>query len=306
RWVEASSHRIPNGPEIRTVVVMRELGAKTQNPQALDLSQAMTVINRIGETVNASMSVEQVLQALLSIVSSVIPADAGEICLWDESGARLKPRGYMGDSPYVLALTENGGAYQPGEGITGWIVQQRKPVLVTDRDSYSAIPPKLKDSPYQSYVGVPLLLGDQLLGTFELAAVARSGFAQRDMALLQAISQQLAISIYNAQLYTEQARHIEQMANLQDVVQQAGRDEDDYAQAVYKALHEHIARLAGVEMCGILLYNEARQALVPEPPFYGVPDQVTRNYLIPLLPNSPQQEIWENHQSWYTNDLVNE
>ncbi len=306
RWVEASSHRIPNGPEIRTVVVMRELGAKTQNPQALDLSQAMTVINRIGETVNASMSVEQVLQTLLSIVRSVIPADAGEICLWDESGTRLKPRGYLGDSAYVLLLDENGGTYQPGEGITGWIVQQRKPVLVTDRDSYNAIPPKLKDSPYQSYVGVPLLLGDQLLGTFELAAVARSGFAQRDMALLQAIGQQLAISIYNAQLYTEQAQHIEQMANLQDVVQQAGRDEEDYARAVYKALHEHIARLAGVEMCGILLYNEARQALVPEPPFYGVPDQITRNYQIPLLPNSPQQEIWENHQSWYTNDLVNE
>src|SRR5690606_27030418 len=67
RWVEASSHRIPAGSEFRTVVVMRELGATTANPEALDLAEAMSIINKIGEMVNASQSVEQVLQALLTI-----------------------------------------------------------------------------------------------------------------------------------------------------------------------------------------------------------------------------------------------
>ena len=78
RWVEASSHRIPVGDGgMRTVVVMRELGTATANPDMLDLSQAIGLINRIGETVNASQSVEQVLQALLSIVNEAIEADAG-------------------------------------------------------------------------------------------------------------------------------------------------------------------------------------------------------------------------------------
>src|SRR5262249_43335566 len=101
RWVEASSHRIPTGSELRTVIVMRELGSNTTNREVLDLSLAMRVINDIGEMVNASLSVEQVLQALLSIVREAIPADSGEICLWDEKQKVLEPRGYVGDALYM-------------------------------------------------------------------------------------------------------------------------------------------------------------------------------------------------------------
>jgi PAS domain S-box-containing protein len=303
RWVEASSHRIPAGNEMRTVVVMRELGANTLNPEALDLSLAMSVINEMGETVNASLSVEQVLQALLSIVRNAVPADAGEICVWDEQSQVLYPRGWVGDSTYVLSLSEAGGMYRLNEGITGWIARNRKPVLISDNASATAIPPKLSNTPYKSYVGVPLSLGDKFIGTFELSSTAVEHFSQRDMALLQAVSKQLATSIYNAQLYTEQARHIDDMASLQQVMQQT---DDDYVRAVYRDLTERLAKLVGADMCGILLYNEARQMLVAELPFYGVPDQVTRNYQISIPLGSPQREVWENQQYWISNDVADE
>ncbi len=303
RWVEASSHRIPTGSEMRTVVVMRELGANTINPEALDLSLAMSIINEIGETVNASLSVEQVLQALLSIVRNAVPADAGEICIWDEQSQVLYPRGWVGDSTYVLSLSEAGGMYRLNEGITGWIAQNRKPILVSDSTSRTAIPPKLTNTPYKGYVGVPLLLGDKFIGTFELSSIEPEHFNQRDMALLQAVSKQLATSIYNAQLYTEQARHIDDMASLQQVMHQTG---DDYVRAVYRDLTERLAKLVGADMCGILLFNEARQMLVAEPPFYGVPDQVTRNYQISMPQGSPQREVWENQQYWISNDVADE
>ena len=117
RWVEASSHAIPAGGETRTVVVMRELSANTAHPEALDLSKAINVVNEIGETINASLGVEQGLQALLTIVQKVVPADAGEICLWNEEQRALNPRGWIGDVAYVLSLAETGGVYNEGEGI---------------------------------------------------------------------------------------------------------------------------------------------------------------------------------------------
>ena len=304
RWVEASSHRIPAGREMRTVVVMRELGATTTNPEALDLSQAITIINQIGDLVNASQSVEQVLQALLSIVNQTIPADAGEICLWDADQNVLRPRGWMGDAAYVLRLTEAGGIYHPGEGITGWIAENRRPVLSVDRQSSSAILPKLKDNIYESFVGVPLLLGDQFIGTFELAALESHAFTSRDMALLQAISKQIAISIHNAQLYSDQARHIDEMSSLQQVMHEA--DAQTYVQDVYGGLHQRLARLVGADMCGILLYDDQKQALLPQLPFYGVPDQIVRQYSIPIPVGSPQRIVWENQQYWLSNDVSDE
>ncbi|MBZ0299855.1 MAG: GAF domain-containing protein [Anaerolineae bacterium] len=304
RWVEASSHRIPAGSEMRTVVVMRELGATTTSPEALDLSQAMTIINTIGEMVNASQSVEQVLQSLLSIVNQAVPAAAGEICLWDEAAQVLHPRGWIGDAAYVLRLAEAGGVYQVGEGITGWIAQHRRPVLSVDPSAQAAILPKLSDSLYSSFIGVPLVLSERFVGTFELAAQETGAFTQRDLALLQAISKQLAIAIHNAELYTAQSQRIEDMVSLQQVMQQA--DSGDYVRSVYAALHERLARFVGADMCGILLYDAQKQALVPQLPFHGVPDQVTRQYDIPMPAGSPQRHIWEQQSHWISNDVTDE
>ncbi len=307
RWVEGSSHRIPAGSEARTVVVLRELGAGAASAGALDLSLAMTVINRIGEMVNASQSVEQVLQTLLSVVREAVPADAGEVCIWDESARVLRPRGWVGDAAYVLALAELGGFYREDEGIGGWIARQRRPVLVADTADEAAITPHLSalQSPYHSFVGVPLLLGERFIGTFELAATAPGHFAQKDLALLQAVSKQLAISIHNAELYMQQARYLDDIATLQQVIDQPDAG-DDYVRAVYAGLSERLARLIGADMCGVLLYNESRQALVAELPFYNVPDQIVRSYAIPVPEGSPQRAIWENQQSWHSNDLREE
>ncbi len=307
RWVEASSHRIPNGTEMRTVVVMRELGAATHNPDALDLAHAMKVINCIGEIVNASMSVEQVLQTLLSVVQTSIHADAGEICLWNEAKKQLEPRGWIGDYAYVLDLQEAGGYYEMGEGITGWIARYGKPVLVTDVEDRAAILPKLNNGLYQSYVGVPLMLGERLMGTFEFASTQKGFFSQKDMALLQAVSTQMTISIHNAELYAVQVQHIDDMASLQQVVQQKTSDQDEhYVRAVYEALTERLANLSGAEMCGILLFNDATETLVPELPFYGLPDQIVLSYSLPLPKGSEQREVWEKHQYWMTNDVIDD
>jgi PAS domain S-box-containing protein len=304
RWVEASSHRIPTDQELRTVIVMRELGATTSHPDALDLNQAISVINRIGEMVNASQSLEQVLQTLLSLVAEEIPTDAGEICLWDEQARVLHPRGWIGDAAYVLRLAEAGGVYALNEGITGWIAQHRRAVLSVDPHSRSAILPKLKDSPYQSFVGTPLLLGERFLGTLELAAAAPGAFSQRDLALLQAVSKQVAIAIHNAELYAQQSRRIEDLVSLQQVMQQD--TDDDYARTVYAALHQRLAQLVGADMCGVLLFDDQKQALIPQVPFYGVPEQITRQYSIPLPEGSPQRTIWEKQQYWISNDVRDE
>ena len=132
RWVEASSHSIPAGTETRTVVVMREIAGNTSHPGSLDLTLAMNVINEIGETINASMGLQQVYQALLTIVMKALPANAGEICIWDETARRVSPLGWVGESAYVIKLQESGGDYNLGEGISGWIAQHQKAVLVTN------------------------------------------------------------------------------------------------------------------------------------------------------------------------------
>ena len=147
RWVEATSHRIPAGSDARTVVVMRAITREAQDDQRYDLSRALNIINAIGETLDASLSIEQVLQALLTITIREVPADAGEICLYDPETDMLMPRGWVGNTSNVIALTEAGGGYHIGEGISGYIAAHRKPALVPDRLDPTALRPLLADSP---------------------------------------------------------------------------------------------------------------------------------------------------------------
>ena len=301
RWVEASARQIPAGAETRTVVLMREVNASPTSPDSFDVSAAIAIAGEISATINAGLSVEQVLQALITIVHKAIPADAGEICLWDETEQRLTPRGWVGDMAYVLALAETGGAYALDEGISGWIARYRKPALVADVSDPAALRPKLDAGGYRSFVGVPLLMGERFIGTFELASKQGGRFSAAELALLQAVAPQMTTSIYNAQLYAEQSRRIEDLAGLQDMSYVSGDPESTYA-----ALTERIARLLGAEICGILLYNELRGALVAQPPFYGLPVHAVRSYAIPVPEGSPQHDIWRLQPSWMSNDLVDE
>lgn len=303
RWIEASSHRIPSGSEMRTVVVMRELTANTSQPDILDLTKAMRVINEIGETINVRTGVNDVLQTLLSILGKAVAFDAAEICLWDNETHLLRQHGWIGDHAYVIALAEDGGLYREGEGITGWIARHRKPVLITNRTSPTAIRPKLSKNPYQSFVGVPLALSDRFMGTLELGSLKVNHFTQGDLALLQAVQVQVAISIFNAQLYHEQVRRVEAMASLQ---QTATYQQDVDTHRVYYSLTEHIAQLLGVEICGVLSYDSQRSVLTAQPSFYGLPDQLARSIVIQLTAGSQQADIWDNQQSWASEDIEDE
>ncbi len=300
RWIDASSRRLPLGAGAQMVIVARETA---DSAGSLAFNRAMRVINEIGEALNASLGVEPVLQTLLMVIrKELTAADAGEICLWDAGTRVMTPRGWTGDVAYVLALAEAGGSYADGEGISGWIAQQRKPVFVADVADVTTVRPKLPYAPYRSYLAVPLLVGDQLLGTLEFASA--QPFTQADLALVQAITPQVTTTVYNAQLYTQQARRIEDLATVQQVIDQQALESDPTS--VFLALNGRIAQLLDADVCGVLVYDELRKALVAQPPYYGLPVQIVRLFAIPVPEGSSGYDIWQRQPYWQSSDLADE
>ncbi len=305
RWMEGSSYQVPAGGELRMVVVLRALTPRSGGVSSdlLNLADAMSIIDEIGDTVVASLGVEQVVQALLTIVRKGMPADAGEINLWDETARALVPRGWVGDSAYVLALSEAGGQYSEQDGLSGYIARERQPVLVEDRAAHDAVQPKLT-STYQSFIGVPLVHADRFLGTLEFAAAAPFAFGEAHVALLLAVSKQVATAIYNTQLYAGQQQRIADLASLQ------GMDYDPAdsrsIEALYAAMTERVARLIGAEICGVLLYDERSQALQAQTPFHGLPTPLARSFRVPAPRGSDIARVLRDDHYWLSNDLAEE
>jgi len=307
RWVEAVSHRIPSENEVQMVMTLREMTAENGHSSnghytgGLDVSLSMRLIGEIEQTVSASLSVDQVVQTILTIIRKSLPVDAGEICLWNERTQALEQRGWLGDASYLIELMNAGGGYQQGEGITGWVAKYKEPLLVSDVSSPDAIRPKLPNNPYKSFVAVPLMRGDQFIGTLEIVHREVGYFRPHHLALMQTLIGPVAGAIFNADLYSRQSRRINDIATLQQV----GQNQKIQANAaeVYRTLSQRIASLMDSDVSGVVLYDPQRRQLIGQPPFHGLPDVLAARIAIPVGGDAAANPIWEQQVSWISNDL---
>ncbi|MEO1287946.1 MAG: GAF domain-containing protein [Chloroflexota bacterium] len=308
KWVQATSHLTPSDDGSQMVIVMRELQhsdtSSSQQDTAIDVSTTIRVINEIGETVDAGMGVELALQVLLEIINKAIPSDAGEICIWDNQRNFLAQRGWIGDTRYLLTIANQGGGYTKGQGIAGWVARHNQPVLVGGDQDRVSTQDMMKDVPYTSAVAVPITLAEELVGTLTLFSHEENRYQAQNISLLQAVNKAVGQAVRNAELYAKQEDRIRDIASLQEITEQS-RAERNSTQ-IYELLNERMAKLLDADMCGVLLYEETRNALVPQLPFYGLPDNVAERVIIPLPRNSTQFDIWQNQPYWVSNDVRDE
>jgi PAS domain S-box-containing protein len=302
RRIEAVSHAIPGTQGQQMIVVMRELTASALPTYSeFDPLRALAILDDIGQAVGLGLDVNATVDAVLRSISHSILFDAADVNLWEPDMQVLRPAGRTTlTTTNALSATEPPDAvYQPGEGYSGWIAMYRQPLLINDISARTDVLPKLKTD-YRSYLGVPLMSGDQFVGTLELLSSTRDAFSQREVALLQAVSGQVAATLEAARLYSEQRARIAELGGLQQIAEamsQLGEPAELYGQ-----LTARIASLLGVELCGLLLYDEDDRVFRSQPPFYGVPDALIRHYRLVVIPDTPLYDIWLYQPWWYTND----
>jgi len=183
-------------------------------------AQEMAAINEINRAITASLDLEVTLGTILENVQRIVPYFVAEICLWDAEQGLMFTRGSAGDPAY---RTEIGGSYRLDEGCTGWIARNRQPLLVLDVATRQDVCPKLDwvDRPIRSYLGVPLLLGDALVGTLELACNKVGIYSRKDLTTLQTFARQAAVTIENARLFEETQRLLDELSLLHQAGQAA-------------------------------------------------------------------------------------
>jgi len=178
----------------------------------------LSMIAEITRTIGASLDLETTLNAILASVRQAVPYDLAEICLWEPEKGVLRTRAQGADPQYAEYTASTGGVYTLDEGLTGWIARQRKPLLIDDLLQETRMVPKVDRArfPIRSHVGVPLLVGNELVGTLELASYTLRAFLPAHVTALQTVAGQAAIAIQNARLFEETRRRAEEMSALHE------------------------------------------------------------------------------------------
>jgi len=179
-------------------------------------AEEMAAVNRVARRVSASLDLQETLDGIVSATAELAPCVLAEISLWDEERQRLTLQALRCEPERAFPIGE---VYPPGEGYTGWVVRNRHPLLVPDVDARQDIRPSLLpgELPFKAYVGLPLLAGDELIGTLVLIHDRTGAFDEEDLRLLDGLAGQAAVAIRNAQLFEEIERKARRLAALNAV-----------------------------------------------------------------------------------------
>ena len=161
--------------------------------QQLKSSQATI---KAAQRLSSSVEWRSVLDGVLDAASELVRFERGTLALVDHLQEELKVEAAR-NSP--IAISEM-SRFKVGEGIAGWALSHREPVLV--RDSRSDARFKASDPKHQprSFIAVPLLADKEGLGVLTLARAASDPFTEHDLRNLARVATDAANALINARL----------------------------------------------------------------------------------------------------------
>ncbi|HXN03414.1 MAG TPA: GAF domain-containing protein [Candidatus Acidoferrum sp.] len=161
--------------------------------QALKSSQATI---KAAQRLSSSVEWRSVLDGVLDAASELVRFERGTLALVDHLQEELKVEAAR-NSP--IAISEM-SRFKVGEGIAGWALSHREPVLV--RDSRSDARFKASDPKHQprSFIAVPLLADKEGLGVLTLARAASDPFTEHDLRNLARVATDASNALINARL----------------------------------------------------------------------------------------------------------
>ena len=208
RHVEAVSQRIEIQGVGQTVVVLHDV---TASQALLDEERKrvrdLAVLNEINQAIeDVSLQLNELLDSILNKLGELFPyTTSAAISLWDPRQKRLVVKGCIGSMARVNDVLPS------DEGYAARIVRERQPLFLVDTSQQ----PEPGNAPsVRSYVGVPLLEGDDLIGTLELVSDRVGAFSRENLATLRVVASQAAVAIGNAKLYTETLLRADELAIL--------------------------------------------------------------------------------------------
>lgn len=173
------------------------------------------VLNELAQALAAPISLDELAEVFFTQISQAMNVTSVVLAVYDRESD-------VTDFPLVIDRNVR-RVVEPQRGVRGvteYMLRTGQPLLLND--DITAQLEKLevvaRGDMCQSFVGVPLLVGDQAVGTIAVQDYEQNhAFGQAELALLQAIAFQMASGIEKARLLNERERQITQMQTLNNI-----------------------------------------------------------------------------------------
>jgi GAF domain-containing protein len=231
-----------------------------QQQRTLSQELATRVAARTEElTILSALAAEMVLQSplpdllnrALELILPLLGAEAGNVRRYNRAASTLDLLAQRGLPPGDARAA----ASVPVERTAiGGIVRDNRPLAIAEdlaRFSLSKLP-----SRFESLLGVPLRIGDQVVGTLVVVDTKPRSFDQQQIDLLQVIGNQIALAIEQARLLAERERQIAELRALSSIGYAAATALD--LTALLRQVHEALGKVMRLDAFMMIVYDPER------------------------------------------------
>jgi GAF domain-containing protein len=167
------------------------------------------ILEHVSQTIRSSLDLDDVLRSITEVVTEDLRAKGCTIRLLDSSEKQLELRAAFGLSSRYL---ENASA-APGPGV--WKALEGSCVAILDAGSDPLVghPEEALRERITSMLFVPMMVRDRAIGVLSLYTHRQYQFSEDEIHLMQAIGEQCALAIRNAQMYATIKRRYESVVD---------------------------------------------------------------------------------------------
>lgn len=180
-------------------------------------TRALEISGSVSRQLSNILERQELVTAVVELVKEAFDYYHAHIYLFDDKGENLVMVGGTGEAGKQMLANKH--QIPAGRGLVGRAGQSGQPVLVSDtaKDKEWLPNPLLPET--KAEVAVPIAIGGQILGVLDVQHNVTAGLTQADVDLLEAIANQVAVGLRNANLYEAAQQQASREATLNEINQ---------------------------------------------------------------------------------------
>lgn len=222
-------------------------------------SAEVQLLHEIAGSVAAASNLDELLEFIAETAVRVTETESSSIYVLDEEKGELVLRAVR-DAPTGLIGRLK---LKLGEGITGWVARELTPVAI-DREAYKdprfKYFPELKDEKFQSFLSVPMLAKNEVIGVLNVKTRAPRRYTPQQIRLLSAIAAQTAAAIDGARWQESMSTKLTQLSAISEVSKTI--TSNLYLEEILHLIVAMTAKTMSFRICSIMLYDPEKRQLV--------------------------------------------